>query len=245
MQVEVLPSAGSPWMPVLNNKIAVVIDVFRATSTMVTALANGCQALIPVLTVEEAIERKNSEPEALLGGERKALPIEGFDLGNSPYDYVPEKVGGKKVIMTTTNGTRAIQAVSKAPFITMASFLNVESVAHSILKRIKQSDNIEGIVILCAGSEDRFDIPDTLCAGMLIDELGQEIETNDLGCASHMLYDMAKGNLQESMKNTEHGRLLLSLGFEKDVIYCSTPNILPIVPVLRQGEVVWHTDTDY
>jgi len=240
--VEVLPSAGSPWIPPLTDKIAVVIDVFRATSTMVTALANGCQALIPVLTTEEAIERRINEPGSLLGGERKALRIEGFDLGNSPFDYTPEKVGGKKIIMTTTNGTRAIQAVAAARRVWVASFLNAESIVHAVFRYMEIHKDIKGLVIICAGSEDRFDIPDTLCAGMLIETLGQEITTNDLGRAAQMLYNIAKADLLRILKQTEHGQLLLSLGFERDVVYCSTANILPIVPILENGEIIWETD---
>lgn len=242
MLVEVLPSAGSPWIPPLGDKVAVVIDVFRATSTMVTALANGCQAIIPVLTTEEAIDRRISEPGSLLGGERKALRIDGFDLGNSPFDYSPEKVGGKKVIMTTTNGTRAIQAVAQANQVMIASFLNIESIAYAIFRYLETNPKTKGIVIICAGSEDRFDIPDTLCAGMLIEKLGKGIQTNDLGRAAHILYTAAKKNLHEMIRQTEHGQLLLSLGFEKDVVYCSTTNILPIVPILENEEIVWKTN---
>jgi 2-phosphosulfolactate phosphatase len=208
---------------------------------MVTALANGCQAIIPVLTTEEAIQRRVDEPGLLLGGERKALRIEGFDLGNSPFDYTPEKVGGKKVIMTTTNGTRAIRAVAESRQVWIASFLNVESIVHAIFRYLEKNQDIKGIVVICAGSEDRFDIPDTLCAGMLLDKLGKRIITNDLGRAAHMLYNIAKDNLLEMLKQTEHGRLLLSLGFEKDVVYCSSANILPIVPILENSEIIWKT----
>ncbi len=242
MLVEVLPCAGSPWMPPLADKIAVVIDVFRATSTMVTALANGCQSIIPVQTTEEAIEKRINEPGSLLGGERKALRIEGFDLGNSPFDYSPEKVGGKKVIMTTTNGTRAIQAVSQAKQVWMASFLNVDSITHAIFRYLEKNKEIKGLVIICAGSEDRFDIPDTLCAGMLQETLGKEIQANDLGQAAQMLYNMTKGDLLNTLRKTEYGRFLLSLGFEKDVVYCATTNILPIVPILENGEIIWKTE---
>lgn len=242
MLIEVLPSAGSPWMPQLADKIAVVIDVFRATSTMVTALANGCQAIIPVLTTEEAMERRISEQGALLGGERKALRIEGFDLGNSPLEYTPEKVGGKKVIMTTTNGTRAIQAVAGSRRVWIASLLNLESIVHAIFRYLESNEDIKGVVVICAGSEDRFDIPDTVCAGMLLDKLGKEIKANDLGLAAQMLYNIAKGNLLEMFRQTEHGQLLISLGYEKDVVYCSTSDILPIVPILENGEIIWKTE---
>lgn len=229
-------------MPYLEDKIVIIIDVLRATSTMVTALANGCQAIIPVLTSEEAIEKRLMLPGALLGGERQAVRIEGFDLGNSPFDYVPEKIGGKRVIITTTNGTRAIRAAEGAQEVWMASFLNLQSIVHSIYRRFDVKYSPNGIVIFCAGTEDRFDLPDTLCAGMLIDTLGEDVELNDLGVAARVLYRSAEDNLIQAIRNSQHGRRLIELGYERDVNYCATPNILPIVPALTEGEIVWLTD---
>ncbi|HVJ48228.1 2-phosphosulfolactate phosphatase [Desulfitobacterium sp.] len=242
MRIEVLPSAGTPVLPYLEDKLVIVIDVLRATSTMVTALANGCQAILPVLTPEEAFERRLEIPGVLLGGERRSMRIEGFDLGNSPFDYAPEKVGGKRVIMTTTNGTRAIRAAAEAKAVWMASFLNLESIVRAI-HHLKQRISLEGIVIFCAGTEDRFDLPDTLCAGMLIDALGQDIQLNDLGEAARMIYQISKLNLLETIEQSDHGHRLLELGFEKDVVYCSTANILPIVPALVDGEVIWQMES--
>lgn len=241
MLVDVLPSAGSPWIPSLNNKVAVVIDVFRATSTMVTAFANGCRMIIPVLTTEEALERRNSEPGCLLGGERKALPIKGFDVGNSPFEYTPEKVRNKTLVMTTTNGTRAIHAVIEARQVWIAAFLNARFVADAICEYIKDNPGIEGVVIICAGSEDRFDIPDTLCAGMLVDLLGEGIEMNDLGRAAKLLYNISEKKILDMLITTEHGQLLKSIGCERDVVYCSQTNILPITPVLENGVVIHNT----
>ena len=242
MQVEVLPNAGSPLLPYLEDKLVIVIDVLRATSTMVTALANGCQSIVPVLSPQDAIERRLTLPGSLLGGERNVLPIEGFDLGNSPFDYVPEKVGGKKVILTTTNGTRAIQDASAAPKIWMASFLNMQSIVLAALRQFKNSDRLQGIVVFCAGTEERFDLPDTLCAGMLIDGLGKNVTLNDLGEAAHMLYRSSEHYLVDKIRDSVHGKKLISLGFERDVVYCSTPNVLPIIPSFEEGEVVWLTE---
>lgn len=242
MQVEVLPNAGSPLLPYLEDKLVIVIDVLRATSTMVTALANGCQSIIPVISPVDAIERRLTLPGSLLGGERNVLPIEGFDLGNSPFDYVPEKVGGKKVIITTTNGTRAIRDASAAPKIWMASFLNMQSIVLAVLRQFENSDKLQGIVVFCAGTEERFDLPDTLCAGMLIDGLGTNVTLNDLGEAARMLYRSSENYLVDKIRNSVHGKKLISLGFERDVVYCSTPNILPIIPVFKEGEIVWLTE---
>ena len=242
MQVDVLPNAGSPLLPYLEDKLVIVIDVLRATSTMVTALANGCQSIIPVLSPEDAIERRLTLPGSLLGGERYVLPIDGFDLGNSPFDYVPEKVGGKKVIITTRNGTRAIRDASAAPKIWMACFLNMQSVILAVLRQFEQSDKLQGVVVFCAGTEERFDLSDTLCAGMLIDGLGTNVTLNDLGEASRMLYRCSGNFLVDKIRDSVHGKKLIASGFERDVVYCSTPNILPIIPVFQEGEIVWLTE---
>ena len=242
MQVEVLPNAGSPLLPYLEDKLVIVIDVLRATSTMVTALANGCQSIIPVLSPEDAIERRLTLPGSLLGGERHALPIEGFDLGNSPFDYVPEKVGGKRVIITTTNGTRAIRDASAAPKIWMASFINMQSIVLAALRQFENSDKLQGIVVFCAGTEERFDLPDTLCAGMLVDGLGANVTLNDLGEAARILYRSSENYLVDKIRGSAHGKKLISLGFERDVVYCSTPNVLPIIPIYQEGEIVWMTE---
>lgn len=243
MLIEVLPSAGSPAIPVLKDKLALVIDVLRATSTMVTAFAHGCQGILPVLTPEEAFEKKLTFPEALLGGERRALRIEGFDLGNSPAEYLPEKVAGRRIIMTTTNGTRAIRAAESASIVLMTSFLNMNQVRFTVQEQFRQNPGLKGIVIFCSGTEDRFDLPDTLCAGMFVekfkrDNLEEKVQVNDLGEAAYRLFQGAKENLTEVIKASDHGRRLLSLGLEHDITYCSTPNQFRIVPILREGEIV-------
>lgn len=239
MNVEVLPSAESLYMPDLSDKAAIVIDVLRATSTMVTALANGCHAVIPVREVEEARDKQKREPGTLLGGERKARRITGFDLGNSPFDYTPEKVSGKKVIMTTTNGTKAIQSAVGARRIWIASFLNVDCIAQAIRTYVTVQDKVHGLVIICAGTEDRFDLPDTICAGMLIEKLGTGFVMNDLGYAAQMLYNIIPTkDLPKILKQSRHGMYMLSQGMERDIDYCASLNTCPIVPVYDYGEII-------
>jgi Phosphosulfolactate phosphohydrolase and related enzymes len=242
IDIEVIPSAASALTVNFVNKLAIIIDVLRATSTMVTALANGCKAIVPVLTPEEAQEKCSLFPGALLGGERQAQRLEGFDFGNSPFDYVPEKVGGKRVIMTTTNGTRAIMACKEAPYICMASFLNLHSIVQAVQQKFTENPELEGLVIMCAGTDDRFDLPDILCAGMLINTLGSECVLNDLGIAARMLYKSNENCLVETILHTNHGKRLISLGYEDDIIYCASSNILPIVPVLIEDEIIWLTE---
>lgn len=242
MQIDVIPCTGSPRIPYMEDRLVIVIDVLRATSTIVTALANGCQAIIPVLTPEEALEKRLTLPGSLLGGERDSLIIEGFDLGNSPFDYVPEKVGGKRVIMTTTNGTRAIRDSIASPLIWMASFVNMQSIVLAVLREFENREKLKGIVVFCAGTEERFDLPDTLCAGMFIDELGSNVQLNDLGEAARMLYHSTADHLEDVIRNSVHGKKLISLGLERDLVYCLTPNILPIVPVVQEGEIIWSTE---
>jgi 2-phosphosulfolactate phosphatase len=124
----------------------------------------------------------------------------------------------------------------------MASFLNCRSIAQAVQQKLEGHPDLEGLIILCAGTNDRFDLPDILCAGMLIEAWGSDVELNDLGIAARMLYELNKNNLVETVLQTNHGQRLISLGFEDDVIYCATSNILPIVPLLVQDEVIWVTE---
>lgn len=245
MQIEVLPYVGSPLIPYLEDKLVIIVDVLCFTSTVVTALANGAQTIIPVLTKEEAMEMRLSWPGSLLGGGGCCRPHdEGFDFSVFPNEYAPEKVGGKSIIMTT-NGTRAIRAAEVVPHIWMASFLNMESVILAIRRQFAQED-LSGIVVFCVGIGERFDLADTLCAGMLIEELGMEQDhdhdvINDLGIAARLLYNTSASGIENMVRISNHGRCLIQTGNERDISYCCTQNILPIVPAVKNGEIVWLT----
>src|SRR5271154_1452563 len=162
----------------LRATACVVFDVLRATSTFVTALHHGAKAIIPVSEIAEAVAFKNSEfgirnsESILLGGERNGVRISAdgidFDLGNSPREYTPEKVRGKTIVSTTTNGTRALRACVGAKTILASSFLNLNATANFL-----QQNNFENILLVCAGTRENEALEDTLAAGALCELLAR------------------------------------------------------------------------
>lgn len=236
MSITVIPVARQAQGIDFSGKTAVVIDVLRATSVITTALDNGAREVIAVSTLEEAQSRyAASDPASTLrGGERNALKIEGFDLSNSPLEYKKKEVDGKTIILTTTNGTCAINNIKGAEQVVMACFRNAEAVADVIARRN------DDIIIVCAGTQDRFSLDDSLCAGMLIELLKQkaEVETDDLGLLLNCFYNESKDNLFGALSDCFHLKRLFTLGFYDDIRFCLQTNCVPTVPVLRNGRII-------
>ncbi|TVY11489.1 2-phosphosulfolactate phosphatase [Paenibacillus cremeus] len=239
MNVQVISCVNEARAEDLSQKTVVVIDVLRATSTMLTALANGCHEVVPVETVLQA---KSLQTEGtLLGGERFCKKIPGFDLGNSPLEYKSYQVAGKTVIITTTNGTRAIQKASKANHIVIGSMLNAKACA----ERMAQLDN--EIAILCAGTQDLFSLEDGLCAGLIADELLRHLQAasgspaqvsfNDFGLAMLNAYREVQHQLTDTLLSCANGKRLTKLGFKDDVLYCAQVNTLAIAPQVIGGKL--------
>lgn len=220
----------------IADKAVVVIDVLRATTTMIVGLENGCKAFIPVATVEEA-KKLVAEPENsdfLLGGERRALPLEGFHLGNSPRDYIPEKVRDKVVVMTTTNGTNALIAAQKAAKVFIGAFLNISAVGEA-LKETKRD-----ILIACAGEKGLFCLEDTLCAGALVKKLmeaDKEVSLSDAALMAKILYTHFEDDLYEILSSCEWGRYLIGLGLEEDIHICAQVDVAQVTPIFGGGKV--------
>lgn len=219
----------------IRERIAVVIDVLRATTTITTALYNGCKEVIPVIDIEEAVSAaRNYEPNTfLLGGERNAQKIEGFNLGNSPREYTRDAVEGKTIIFTTTNGTKAIRKAVNAKEVVIASFLNVSAVCNHIKNEGRD------IAIVCAGTDGRFSLEDILAAGAIISQLKVELnmEQDDLGLVSCYMFEKNRNNLSVILRDTYHYSRLVKLGFDKDVEKCLAMDAAPIVPVYRDGVI--------
>jgi 2-phosphosulfolactate phosphatase len=216
----------------LQDQTAVVIDVLRASSTIVAALAAGAQAIYPVVSTEEAIKLATSlgREDALLAGERRGLKVEGFDLGNSPREFTPEAVGGKRVVMSTTNGTRALVAVSGAERVLVASFLNLAAVAAACA-------DSERLAVVCAGREGRFSIDDAVCAGMLLsrlkESLGDALEVDDAGRAALALAESLVPD-EELLADAAAGRALAEIDMLDDVSWCVRVDVEELVPELKE-----------
>ncbi|EGT3616092.1 2-phosphosulfolactate phosphatase family protein [Clostridium perfringens] len=236
MKVDVIISADYIDSESLKGKIAVVIDMLRATSVITTALYNGARRVIPVVSVEDAFnkakELKALGEEVLLGGERKALKIDGFDFSNSPLEYRKDIVEGKNVIMSTTNGTRALNLCSKADKVIIASVLNGQAVAKYLENEEKE------IVFVNSGTNGEFSSDDFICAGYIISELckNKTNELTDIAKTAKYVYESSKG-IEEFIKDAKHYNILKDLGLDQDLKYCSTKDLIDLVFEFKNGEI--------
>ena len=240
MYISVIPTAQQAQGINFSGQTAVVIDVLRATSVITTALENGAREVIPVKTVEEAqnLYAQCDTAKTLRGGERNALKIEDFDLSNSPLEYKKKVVEGKTLILTTTNGTNAINNIIGADEVVLACFRNGAAVVEHIVGLSHRGSR--DIVIVCAGTESHFSLDDGLCAGMIIELLKQqtEVETDDLGLLLHRFYNESKDNLFGALSGCYHLKRLFMLGFYDDIKFCLETNCVQTVPVLKDGKIV-------
>lgn len=236
IDIQLIPVA----LPSISSTSVVVIDILRATSVIVHAISQGALEIIPVARVEEAFQFAKKFPRGatLLGGERGSKKIEGFDLGNSPREYFAEKVKGKRLILTTTNGTKAFHSVSSGKEVMAGSFFNIAAIARRCLALGHD------LLIFPSGDEGRFSLEDTVCGGMLIARIlteGKRLVTlTDASQLAHVLYQRFKENLVESFRLSTHGRDLIERGFEEDLAYCAQVDITDIVPVFREGVIRGH-----
>ena len=217
-----------------EGKVFVVIDVMRATTTIIEALSNGCTDVIPVVTVDEAFNLAKRFPKegTLIGGERGGLKVKGFDLGNSPREYTRDVVSGKRVILTTTNGTKALQSVAGCEHVLVAGLTNVQAVVQRCIA-LKADP-----VVVPASGKGKFSLEDVVCGGMMMDLLGKEgVALTDGGRASRILYKAFDRDLLEMARSCEHGRELISLGLEEDLAFCVQTNVSSSVPVFKKGSI--------
>jgi 2-phosphosulfolactate phosphatase len=225
----------------------VVVDVLRATSTMVEALSNGAKAILPVATADEAARMAQNlgRDSVLLCGERKALPIEGFDLGNAPPEFTADRVRDKSLVMTTTNGTRAFMAVAErrggpgndeAKVVLAGSFLNLAAVT----ARLGDGGGTAPAAVICAGREGRFALEDAVCAGAVIRGLeaaGVETELNDAAAASRALAGRHMKDLGRMLELTAAGRHLLGVGRGEDLAFCAGVDRTAALPRFRDRKL--------
>ncbi|MCJ7628116.1 MAG: 2-phosphosulfolactate phosphatase [Longimicrobiales bacterium] len=219
----------------VEGKMAVVIDVIRATSTLVEALANGARAIFPTISTEEAVKLASSlgREDTLLCGERKGLKVEGFDLGNSPAEFTADVVQGKQLVMTTTNGTRAFFAAEGADRVLAASFMNLSAVAKAL-------DGVADLVIVCSGRENRFSLDDALCAGMLVQTLEKGLEEGlELNDAGRVVRDLASKYTVDAdfLRSTAAGKALVKVGLEGDLDLCASLDRYSLVPEMRERRI--------
>lgn len=238
MNIDLIISADYVDDSKVKDKTAVVIDMLRATSVITTAINNGCSKVIPVVTVEEALKISNNKRcDFILGGERNALKIEGFDCSNSPLEYKKENVYGKNIILTTTNGTKAINKSVKAKNILIAALLNAKSVSDRVI------DLGNDLVIVNAGTYGEFSIDDFICSGYLIDciiKKEKDVKLSDIAKTCHYIY-LNNKDIIGFIKNADHYKRIKKLNLEKDLDYCCKKDIIDVVPEYINGQIKDYT----
>jgi 2-phosphosulfolactate phosphatase len=216
-----------------RDAVVVIIDVFRATSTITAALHNGAKCVIPVASVEECIALGERTPNSITAGERDGKIAAGLQYGNSPTEYPEAFIKGKTLILTTTNGTRLLHMVSGASTIAIGSFLNLDALAAYLLLQKKN------VILGCASWKDRFNLEDTLFAGAVVGRIQHAFEVNcDSARAAKHLCDRSGDDYLSFLKDSSHYRRLSAYGLEADMAYCATPNLHPVVPILKGREIL-------
>lgn len=218
MKIEAYFTASEVDAGALTDATVVVIDVVRCTTTIVEALANGARGIYPAVSTEDAVKLAQSlgRDDTLLCGERKGSKVEGFDLGNSPGEFTREAVEGKRLVMSTTNGTRAFSLGHESARVLACAFTNLSAI-------VQEVEAVEDLVVLCAGREGRFSMADALCAGHLIAQIledsDQEHVLNDAALAARALAPRKPS--KRFLGGTVGGRTLIEIGLEADLEICA------------------------
>lgn len=238
MRLDVFMTPAEALPAEVAGRTVVVIDVLRASSSIVEAMASGARTIFPVASIEEAIRLANTlgRDGVLLCGERRSLTIEGFDLGNSPGEFTPERVGGKTLVMTTTNGTASMAAAAGAGRVIVGALLNQSAVVEDLLRTSAEP------VFLCSGREGRFGLDDAVTAGRMIAALLEkrpeaEWTMNDGARAALALGRAWSGDAEALFAETAAGRQVAEAGLAPDLVFCAQTDLRDVVPVLHDRSI--------
>jgi 2-phosphosulfolactate phosphatase len=237
MEIDVFLTPNAITEKDVRNRQTVVIDVLRASSTVATALSRGARAIIPAPDMATASRiASNMDPEIFrLGGEQGGIRIEGYHLGNSPFEYNQEAVKNRTIIFKTTNGTGAIFKSKAAKHLIIGCFLNAQRVVDFV-----HSNELD-TVLVCAGWEGRVSFEDLICAGLLLNRIwdGREpVDMSDTARIAHSVYIRYQDQLHEAISKTTHAQRLFKLGHSEDVAYCTQLDVLSVLPYFRDNRLV-------
>ena len=232
MQLDVALSLAELAELDLAGRSAVVIDVLRATTTITAALANGAAAVIPHAELDGCRAMRMIEPNLLLGGERGGLRPADFNLGNSPAEYTAERVAGRRVAFSTTNGTQALAGCHDASAIWLGAFTNRAAVAETLLGDGRDT------TLVCAGKLRLANLEDTACAGAIVDSLlAANVTLTDRARIAWAVYDQHRSDIKAMLAESDHGRLLIDLGLGADIALCANLDTCPTVGRYLDGEI--------
>jgi 2-phosphosulfolactate phosphatase len=219
----------------INNSVVVIIDVFRATSTIATALYNGAEKIIPVDDVQKCIAIGNATPNSITAGERDGKVIEGLQYGNSPAEYPRSFIEGKTLVLTTTNGTKLLHMALKngASEVVTGSFPNLDAVCNFLIQQNKN------VYLGCSAWKDRVNLEDTLFAGAVIEKVKEHFTIHcDSSLMAEQMYQLHKNDMFSFARLTTHWHRLSKFGLEKDLEYCVTPNAANVLPLYKDGSLI-------
>ncbi len=240
MRIDVFLAPSELTPAALDGRVVAVIDVLRATTTIAAALHAGARTVIPFLETEDAVKtaRQFERGEVKLAGERHMVAIPGFDLGNSPLEFTAAAVGQQTVLLTTTNGTRALLASEDAKTVLVASYANFSVT----LARLQMAlDSGHDISIVCAARDGMPSLEDSACAGRFVRELRLEngpMTVNDAAQMSELLAIKYGGDLRALFADAEHGRALKAAGFDADLDACATIDLYPVLAEYSDRAIV-------
>lgn len=224
-------------LPIYNiqNSVLVVIDVFRATTTITTALHNGAKQVIPVDSVDKCIEIGNQTPNSITAGERDGKVIEGLQYGNSPAEYPRNFIEGKTLVLTTTNGTKLLHMAlhNGASTVITASFGNLAATCKFLVEQNKN------VFLGCSAWKDRFNLEDTLFAGAVVNEIENHFTIHcDSSLMAKEQYNLHKNDMNSFIRKTTHWHRLAQYGLEKELEYCVTPNLANVLCLYKDEALV-------
>lgn len=234
MRIDVVFTPAELPRGLVSGRTVAVVDVLRATTSIVHALVNGARRVVPVATLEEAVRKAEElgRDDVLLCGERDCQLIRGFDLGNSPEEFTPARVAGRTLVMTTTNGTPALLAAADSAECLVGALVNAGAVAERIAAAGRDA------LVVCSGREGRFAYEDAYCAGVILRELRRlrpALATNDAGRAAYRLVGNAP--VIDVLRVTAAAQRLLELGMDRDVHFCAQLHLHDAVPVFDEHRI--------
>ena len=239
MRIDVVFGGTAAMPSEVTGRVVAVIDVLRASTSIAVALANGAKAVIPLESSDEAVTRAKAleRADVLLAGERRMLPIPGFDLGNSPREYTPAVVEGKTILMTTTNGTPAITNTQGARDVLIASYVNFTAVLTMLRTAVRGGTDI---TLVCAGRERQFALEDAGCAGRLVTSVSKRIPgvaMNDAAQACALIDRKYGERVLQLFEASEHGRSLRDAGFGDDLAACAAIDSYSVIPLYQDRQI--------
>jgi 2-phosphosulfolactate phosphatase len=239
VRVDVLLTPGEATPALVSDRVVVMLDILRASTSIVTALRAGAKAVIPFLTTEDAVRtaRQYARGEVLLAGERQGLPIPGFDLSNSPREFATDRVKGNTVLLTTTNGTRALLAADDAEEVLVASFVNCEATVEYLRVRLQAGRDV---TLMCAGTDGTFSLEDAACAGRIVRALvssGMFIQRNDGARVAELLAHRYGPDTARLFTDATHARRLAEIGYADDLDACGAIDSIPLVAAYRERAI--------